>query len=136
MTNREPFSYERLHPKVRDSFKLLTTRLHERWETGGTPTLFKPFEGFRTNERQEHLFRVEKSTKARAWQSAHNYGLAVDYVALRDPSAVADTWDWSNHHDWATLKEIATAVGLLAPIGWDKPHICHPIWFGVKGHLL
>ena len=136
MTQREPFSYERLHPKTRDAFRLLETRLRERWEAGLTPTLFKPFEGFRSNDRQEYLFRVEKTTKARAWQSAHNYGLAVDFVPLRDPASAADTWDWSNHHDWQTLKEIATASGLLAPIDWDKPHICHPIWFAIKGHVL
>lgn len=135
MTRREPFSYERLHPKARESFALMARRLEARYKAGLTPTLFKPFEGFRTPERQEYLFRVDKTTKARAWQSAHNYGLAVDFVPLKD-AANLGSWDWEPHHDWTLVKEIAVDCGLMAPITWDLPHVQHPIWNAIKGHVV
>ena len=135
MTSREPYQNSRLHPKVREVFALLAFRLQEAYDSGRTPTLFKPFEGYRTPERQDYLFTVTKSTKAKGWQSAHNYGLAVDFVALSDPKNMS-SWSWEGHHDWDTLREIANSVGLICAIKWDKPHVEHPIWTGIKRQVV
>lgn len=131
MTSRELFNYERLHPKAREHFRNLSTRLRLLHERGNIETLFLPFEGFRGPERQNYLFHVEKTTKAKAWQSAHNYGLAVDYVAFENGK-----WSWDQRHDWAGLKAAAVNSGMLVPIAWDKPHVEHPIWFQVKSALV
>lgn len=130
-TARRPFNANELHPKAREVFGLLTHRLIEGFEVGGIDTLFRPFEGYRTPQRQRHLLTVEKTTKADAWQSAHNYGLAVDYVPWVDGK-----WSWDENHDWNGLDTIATQLGLLRPIRWDRPHIEHPIWRSVSRQLV
>lgn len=109
----------------------LAAVLEDQYRAKQIKTLFKPFEGHRTPERQNYLFHVTKTTKARAWQSAHNYGLAVDYVPW-----VNGAWSWDDHHDWAALKFCATQRGLMRPLKWDLAHIEHPIWYAVKSHLI
>lgn len=129
-TKREPFSYERLHPKARQLFQVITFRLMEGHSGGHTKTLFRPFEGFRSNERQLHLLNVEKTTKAGPWSSAHNYGLAVDYVPWVDGK-----WSWGDGHDWRFLHDVAVNFGGMHQIAWDKPHVEHPIWHAVRRQL-
>ena len=131
MTAHETFNPERLHPKARAAFMGLAAQLEDQFKTGQIKTLFKPFEGYRSPERQNYLFHVMKTTKARPFQSAHNYGLAVDYVPFVDGN-----WSWDEHHDWAALKFMATQRGLFMPIAWDKPHAEHPIWFAIKTNLI
>lgn len=131
MTAHETFNPERLHPKAREAFMGLAAVMEDQYRTGQIKTLFKPFEGHRTPERQNYLFHVSKTTKARAWQSAHNYGLAVDYVPFVDGK-----WSWDERHDWDALDFCARQRGLLRPIKWDRPHIEHPIWWAVKAHLV
>lgn len=131
MTGREQFNPERLHPKARQNFMALAAVLEDQHRTGQIKTLFKPFEGYRSPERQNYLFHVEKTTKARAFQSAHNYGLAVDFVAWED-----GRWSWAEHHDWAALAFCARQRGLWAPISWDRPHVEHPICTAIKSNLV
>lgn len=131
MTGHETFNPERLHPKARDHFMGLAAVLEDQYRTKQIATLFRPFEGYRSPERQNYLFHVTKTTKAKAFQSAHNYGLAVDYVPW-----VNGTWSWDEHHRWDALDFCATQRGLFRPIKWDRPHIEHPIWAAVKGSLI
>lgn len=133
MSMRLPFSYELLHPKARDSFKLLTHRLEQGYRGGSTPTLFKPFEGYR--DPQQQLVHLKNGTsKAGPWQSAHNYGLAVDYVPLSDPMSIS-SWSWGAGHDWDFLREAATNCGLFNTITWDRPHVQHPIWLAIASKV-
>lgn len=126
------FSYEQLHPKARGNFRRLSERLLLAHEGGYCRSLFLPYEGFRSVERQLILYNQRpRVTKAGPWQSAHNYGLAVDYVPR-----VEGKWVWDENADWATLKQIAIECGLSAPIAWDRPHIEHPIWAAVSRHLV
>lgn len=134
MTLRKAFDYELLHPKARDHFRVLSDRLETAYKTGTTPTLFMPFEGYRDPQQQVALVKRGVS-KARPWQSAHNYGLAVDYVALSDPRSLS-SWDWDNGHDWDMLRTISTNMGMCNSISWDRPHVWHPIWDAVKNHLV
>jgi len=69
--------------------------------------------GFRTPEEQDALYEQGRTkpgkrvTNARAWQSYHNYGLAIDVVpmnALGQP-------DWKSNK-WAEIGQIGKSVGL------------------------
>lgn len=131
MLVRETFQWDRLHPKARGHFEALAAWLDDQYAAGLTPTAFKPFEGYRSPERQNYLFTVEKTTKARAFQSAHQYGLAVDFVPQ-----VGGKWSWDDNHDWEHLKFGAVQRGLMVPIKWDRAHVEHPIWWAVKSHLV
>lgn len=127
-----------LHPKIRDAIERLSQDLITSYETGLTKTLFKVFETFRGPTRQDELFR-KGSTKARAWQSAHQYGLAVDFVPWITNQAALDFgdmvgekvltgWSWANEHDWDFLRARAEAHGLRVPISWDRCHVQYKDW--------
>lgn len=72
------------------------------------------FEGFRTPERQENLYWSKPPiTKARAWQSYHQYGLAID-MAFQAP-------DWTWKGDWNGLTDIMKDYG-FETVSWERPH--------------
>lgn len=124
--------WELVHPKARGAFMRLEEELMRQVLAGESDVLFKPFEGYRTPERQLELYK-KGTTKAVPFQSAHQYGLAVDYVPY-DP---VTGWFWPEASDpaWNILSHAATQYGLLQPIPWDRPHIEHPLWRAVKGRL-
>lgn len=109
-----------VHPICRGKFEKLASHLEDDFEAGRTKSLFKPFETYRSPERQDFLFHHLKTTKAMAYQSSHQFGLAVDFVAWHP---VTQHWSWSNNEDWAWLESRAIEVGLGVPIGWDRPHV-------------
>ena len=133
MSTRTPFNYDHLHPAARGHFIVLSTRLETAHQTGRTKHLLKPFEGYRSLEHQQAAFDRGVS-KALPWQSAHQYGLAVDYV----PFANGMKWFWpeATHPDWEELRAIATNLGLICNLNWDRPHVVHPVWDQIKRHLL
>lgn len=133
--SRQPFSFDDLNPNAEAVFRRLAHQLVDAYGTGRTKHLLKPFEGFRSLERQKEMIRTGVS-KAAPWQSAHQYGLAVDYVCLKD-AGNPNSWFWpdANHPDWAVLGELATNLGLLRDIAWDKPHVEHPIFRVIKRHV-
>lgn len=113
-----------LHPKFKGQFIALEKALISAHEAHVTETLFKVFETFRSFERQEHLFSIG-TTKARGGQSAHNFGLAVDFVPFVNDGRNG-TYSWSSHHDWKFLKDMAAQHGLSNQswsLRWDKPHV-------------
>lgn len=117
-----------LHPAARDAFTELAIDLQAQFEKGTTKTSFRLFEGYRSPIRQNYLFNQEpKVTHARAWESAHNFGLACDFVAY---IYVGGQWQWSwdDAEDWPFLKKRAEIFGLTVPITWDRGHVEHPKW--------
>lgn len=83
--------------------------------------LFRPFEIFRAPDRQAECLR-KGTTKVGAWGSAHQYGLAVDYVPY-----VCGKWSWqASTEAWDFLRKSAEARGLRCVIAWDRPHVEHP----------
>lgn len=124
MTTRSE-SLEDLHPAAYAQFVRLTELLADDFRAGRTKTLFRVFETYRSPEAQEQVY-INGTSKARAWQSAHQYGLAVDYVPWDD------TWSWDETHDWDWLKQRARSLGLDVPIAWDKPHVQHPHFLAVR----
>lgn len=80
-------------------------------------------ETLRPAERQEKLYQQgrtrpgPKVTNARAWQSAHQYGLAVDVTSRRGYGS----------REQQLIHEIFRALG-FGTISWDRPHAEYPGW--------
>lgn len=130
---RDRVAWDLLHPKVVGSFIIMTTRLIEAHENKHLSALYLPFEGYRSPLEQVSLMKRGVS-KAAPWQSAHNYGMAVDFVGWSLPRG----WFWepADHPDWKVIAEIATGLGLGRPIAWDKPHVEHPLWSSIKQRVV
>lgn len=133
MTIRTPFSFDDLNEKAAPHFRVLAHRLELAHNAGRTQSLLKPFEGFRSLKHQQAAFE-RKTSKDRPWQSAHQYGLAVDFV----PYHPVTKWHWpsADHPDWGELRAIARNLGLHCELDWDRPHVEHPIWHQIKRHVV
>lgn len=138
--DREVFQIKHTHPVAQAAFGRLNDRMRKVvFDDGGKKFVHVAFEGYRSPERQAHLFTVEKTTKARPWQSAHQYGLAVDFACLRveNDMIIPNSWFWAqaDHKSWGELKRIAAVEGLDIPISWDRGHVQHPLWLVVRHAL-
>lgn len=131
-----------LHPKFQGVCKRLQQYLIDAYETGRTETSFELFEGFRDPVRQGRML-AQGTSKAGAFQSAHQFGLAVDFVpylsvedakrfnakhSLFGDKAVEAGWSWHSLHDFDYLRLVATTqFQMVMPVfAWDKCHIEHP----------
>lgn len=123
-----------LHPKVVGAFTRLNEKLIAGYQSGLSHSQFQFFEGYRSGERQDYLF-TKGSTKARKFQSAHNFGLAGDFVAVKYHGDKL-TWSWDINEDWQYLAKCADEVGLSAPISWDKPHVQSHIWEQIRKFVI
>lgn len=80
-------------------------------------------EGFRSPERQAQLYAQGRTTpgeivtKARAGESAHNYGLAAD---------VTSAYGYGTPQARA-IHQLAQQLG-FGTISWDEPHVEWPDW--------
>jgi hypothetical protein len=113
-----------LHPRVINPMTFLMKELYEAFRDGRTKTDFRPFETYRLPTRQAMLL-ARGTTKAGPMQSAHQYGMAVDFVPCN-----GGVWSWGNEHDYAFLKATAERVaGLHVPYHtWDKCHVEHKMF--------
>ncbi len=112
-----------LHPLMRAKVQELT----ERMRAVGNPLTL--FEGYRSPERQQYLYSIGRTaemhrspvTRAQAWSSYHQYGVACDFVLYIDGK-----WSWKTSGKfkayWDQLHEFGQAVG-LKPLSWEKPHL-------------
>lgn len=134
-----------IHPKAVRSFQLLEEDLCRGFLTGETPTWFRPFEGYRAPERQLEML-TNKTSKALPFQSAHQYGLAVDYVGFIGGKQTGHTriaaptvggrWSWDASLDWDYLDAAARRQGLDRSITWDRPHVEHPLWNRIRPYVV
>lgn len=124
-----------INPIARRAFLALNESLKRAYETGATKTNFQIYETYRSPQRQHELF-LKKSTKAREFQSPHQYGLAVDFVPVIQKPAVGAVWTWSEDHDYEFLALEARKVDLAVPITWDRVHVEHPLWWKIKHDLI
>lgn len=99
----------------------------EIWARVGYPIKFHSY--YRGEIEQNTLFE-KGSTKARFGQSAHNYGLGVDYHF--------EHYGWNVPKDfWAFGDEIARYVGLESGVSYgDANHIQLPGWKNWKPYFL
>lgn len=126
------------HPKFAYAASQLDKLLRGGYETGITKTHFKLFESYRHPIRQNDLL-AKGASKARQFTSAHQLGLAGDWVPYLSPveaqalserigERVLPGWNWHSSHDWLFLRKSAQAVGLEVPMDWDRAHVEHPDW--------
>lgn len=88
------------------------------------------YEGLRTSQRQRALYAIGRTaqknrstvTNAKAGQSMHQYGLAIDFVPLK-PAKAKDLWeaDWSDTA-YKAYHKIALKHGLRR-LSWETPHL-------------
>lgn len=112
---------ELLHPLMRRRVDALVLAL----EKAKNP--LRIFEGYRSPIRQRNLHDSGRGvTKAGAWESAHQYGLAVDFAVPR--GGRRDGWTWTvDPAHWRELAVLAAHEGLYVPSpGWDPGHVEHP----------
>jgi peptidoglycan LD-endopeptidase CwlK len=118
--------WDLLHPKAKPKFTELRDGLRKAFQSRHTPTLFEPFETYRTPLRQ-NLVLAMGASKASAYSSPHQFGLAVDFVPRN-----GGRWSWDLAHDWDFLRAAARELGLRNEIQWDRAHVEHPTWGAVK----
>lgn len=112
----------KLMPEFATKIRTLVDKLNER----GFPVEIT--QGLRTFAEQDALYaqgRTRKGpvvTNAKAGQSLHNYGVAVDFALIRDGK-----YTWPDPHPvWLAIGEEARNLGLEAGFWWkkpDKPHV-------------
>ncbi len=111
---------ERLHPLVREEVKQIIKECDEAL-TGRAKVRIT--QGLRSFEEQEKLYAIgritsaKKVTNAKAGQSIHNYGLAVDICMMID----GKTASWDTVKDWDNDKvaDWYECVKIFAKYGWD-----------------
>ena len=118
-----------LHPKFARRASVLYENLALMHEAGRLQFRLEVFEGFRHFSRQQGLV-AEGVSKAGVWQSAHNFGLAADFVPYLDAEEARMLgrpagWYWPKITDetWKILHEQAAIAGVAHPFSWDGPHI-------------
>lgn len=112
-----------LHP----TFRVRIATLQERLLIAGIP--LRPYETGRTPARQAELFARGRDgkpggrvTKARAWESLHQYGLSVDFVFFD-----GNKWSWNEPEPdmWQRYTSLCEALG-LETLSFEKPHVQLP----------
>lgn len=117
-----------LHPVVQDKCR----RVIEACRARGVTLLVTCT--LRSNKEQAGLYARGRTkpgprvTNAKPGSSAHNYGLAMDVVPLRDGKAI---WD-AKAHEWQVYGEEVRRVGLEWAGDWTRfrefPHCQAPNW--------
>jgi peptidoglycan L-alanyl-D-glutamate endopeptidase CwlK len=110
-----------LHPAIRSAVIDIRAELN----AAGHP--FEVFEAYRSPRRQRYLYAQGRTapgkrvTKAKAWQSYHQYGLAADFVLKLDSGW---SWETGGRHAiaWQALHTIGRRYG-LEPLSWEMPHL-------------
>ena len=113
--------WEKLNPRFTQPVLQVLLRLQER----GYP--FALLEGYRSPERQEKLADMGSHvTSARAFQSKHQFGMAVDLAPLRDGRLIISERDPWAMEAYLALGEEAEKAGLIWGGRW---------WFKDYGHV-
>lgn len=113
--------WSKLNPRFTQPVLLVLARLQAR----GYP--FALLEGYRSPERQEKLADLGSHvTNARAFQSKHQFGLAVDLAPLRDGRLLISERDPWAMQAYTALGEEAERAGLTWGGRW---------WFKDYGHV-
>lgn len=111
-----------LHHDCRADFYLLMGDLQRDFTHKKINVLFKPFEVYRHPSRQLEALN-QKTSRARPYESAHQFGMAVDFVPF-DPAT--QRWSWRDGPHWDYLRDRARARKLLCELNWDRAHVEHP----------
>lgn len=114
---------DELHPQFRRRLERLLGLLRNE----GIP--LEPFETIRPPSRQEALYARGRDphaddfgrtvTRARAYQSAHQFGMGADLVFKVDGRW---TWDEPESGQWSRLRHLAMECGLES-LSFEQPHV-------------
>lgn len=118
-----------LHAKCRDDFLLLMRALTAAKEYGDINVWFRPFETYRHPMRQLEALR-NNTTRAGMYESAHQFGLAVDFVPWDNGN-----WSWKDGPHWDFLRAKAHHYKLRCELSWDRAHVESPLWADYKSCL-
>ena len=110
----------KLHPSVRNEVSKIINEC-DKALTGRAKVRIT--QGLRTFEEQQKLYNQRpKVTNAKAGQSFHNYGLAVDIVLLidKDGDGKFETASWDTKTDWDADKiaDWMEVVQVFKKYGW------------------
>jgi peptidoglycan L-alanyl-D-glutamate endopeptidase CwlK len=111
---------EKLHPLVREEVKRIIKECDEAL-TGRAKVRIT--QGLRSFEEQEKLYAIgrittgKKVTNAKAGQSIHNYGFAVDICMMIDGKVAS--WDTAKDWDNDKIADWYECVKIFAKNGWD-----------------
>lgn len=135
--------WNHIHPKARTQFMQFSDFLLARYLAEDAPYWFRAFEGYRSPARQQQLYDQKtpkggRVTNARPFESAHQYGLAVDFVpfivrlpaeAHGDLDVTQGAWRWDVEDTaWDWFDARVAEQDLYRPIKWDRPHVEHRMW--------
>jgi len=111
---------DKLHPIVRDEVKKIIAECDAAL-TGKAK--IRITQGLRTFDEQAQLYAVgrtkagKKVTNAKAGQSIHNYGLAVDMCLIIDGKTAS--WDTAKDWDNDKIADWYECVKIFAKHGWE-----------------
>ena len=111
---------QKLHPKVREEVIKIIEDCDK--ELTGRAKI-RITQGFRTFDEQDQLYAIgrtkpgKKVTNAKAGQSIHNYGLAVDICLIIDGKTVS--WDTAKDWDNDKVADWYECVKVFAKYGWS-----------------
>ena len=111
----------KLHPSIRNEVSKIINEC-DKALTGRAKVRIT--QGLRTFEEQQKLYNQRpKVTNAKAGQSYHNYGLAVDIVLLidKDKNGTFETATWDTKADWDADKiaDWLEVVKVFKKYGWE-----------------
>ena len=116
----------KLHPKIREEVRSLVEQANAAL-TGNAQV--RIVQGYRTFSEQDILYKQRpKVTNAKAGQSYHNYGLAIDFALLIDGKQIswdaAKDWDGDKQSDWLEVVLLFTKAGYKWGKAFnDLPHL-------------
>lgn len=111
---------EKLHPSVRDEVLKIIADCDKEL-TGRAKVRIA--QGIRTEAEQNALYAQGRTTKgkkvtnAKAFQSIHNYGLAVDIVLIIDGKEAS--WDTAKDWDGDKVSDWMEVVAIFKKYGWS-----------------
>lgn len=111
---------EKLHPLVREEVQQIIKDCDEALSGRAKVRITQ---GLRSFEEQEKLYAIgritsgKKVTNAKAGQSIHNYGLAVDICMMIDGKTAS--WDTAKDWDNDQVADWYECVKIFAKYGWD-----------------
>lgn len=111
-----------LHPKLRDEVREIYETITNSLTAKGIICRFTST--YRTKAEQTALYaqgRTDKTkpivTMAKAGESYHNYGLAIDVCIIKN--GVTASWDFSKDYDNDGVADLMEAIHIFQMNGWE-----------------
>lgn len=116
-----------LHQKLRAAVPDIIVEVNASREARRGGFTLHLFEGARPPSRQEALYKRGRDpkaddfgrtvTRARAYQSAHQFGEGMDLVFKKD-----GVWTWESDAPWSVMESEVRARGLVT-LSFERPHV-------------